>query len=876
MSLNRRTCRPFLVPLQPGKFKYAWISDDILVSALRPFLLTRSRRRHVGLAPGPLEARKRATRRRFMGLAPSEPALPAGDIASQVGIGSWIFGRSRAVPQTYQWQKPSEPIRKQVEEKGIFSMPPSSVSNLTRRLEKTILPSWLTGTDTAREQTPKVYLEDPRLSNSKLLKDATTEYQGELQDAHLQAPSALEHCKSLGDIPGRRPRPRLRRRHKLNSLAIQGLLERDAPLETILEFLEDPVLNARKSNNLRHALIHWVQKQSLKTGEDVVFVNWIQTQVILGFLPFQDISSLLEIINSPNNSGLAALNRELFFAKLIEGVQRCTVCGSMSAKESMLKTIFQFISSGEISPTMVSLGWDIVRTSSRARFGFLNDEIGPFVSNCVLSEMLSQSSTAPVSNVEDNIAVTLKNIRSFPDHLAEAFIQSASKALIMRIKDPNPTISDCKTEETSKRKYSLERFDKWWTSLHDCGMLGKIQERPSWQIVEHALGSLAYDVLASYLRLISQRSKCIFFIRHCFQPKSECENLEQIKFGRYERFRTHIEAQFKDICEEHPDRSPFVNLLIAIRLGDVRRDNIFHELFDMVRTSGLLGTSLILVEALNTARVRLDTRVIIQEIKYYLERKEFRTAYRIFQEFPFVSLEHVPALAEVMIANPNICIRTALHYRDSRQMYVNQVSATHISPQSLTQLRVNLLNGMAIAAARSPHNPSISFREVYRCYCTLKRERLPFTAETTKAMTYAGIVRYLMSGRWVSTAKYNFIWSLVKEVEGQLVADRLDDLVYYWRGRVLNQQMYRKRKERDLGLPYGSPLVRLEIYTAKDPPTAVHTPSMHSRPESQWYNGDWTSHICTPGWSVHTPTLRWRHGHRWSREDWISGLCTPK
>lgn len=119
MSLNRRACRLSPARLQPGKLKYDGISDDTLISRLRPSLLTWSSRRHVGLAPGPLEARKRATRRRLMGLAPSAAALPAGDIASQAGIESWIFGRSRATPQTYQWQEPSDPVPKQFTEKGI-------------------------------------------------------------------------------------------------------------------------------------------------------------------------------------------------------------------------------------------------------------------------------------------------------------------------------------------------------------------------------------------------------------------------------------------------------------------------------------------------------------------------------------------------------------------------------------------------------------------------------------------------------------------------------------------------------------------------------------------------------------------------------------
>ncbi|KAL8784477.1 MAG: hypothetical protein Q9195_009024 [Heterodermia aff. obscurata] len=784
MSLNRRACRLFPTRLQPGGLKYAGISNDTLIPALRSFLLTRSCRRHVGLAPGPLEARKRATRRRLMGLAPSGGALPAGEIASQIGFESWMFGRSRANPQTYQWQEPSDPSRQQLKEK-----------------EKVALPSWLTGADSTQKQTPKMHSENARPSNSKVLEGAATEYRGELQDPQNPALSDLEHCKSLEDIRTfleREVRRRPRRRPKLSALAFQCLLEKDTPTETLLEFLEDPDLNALKANNIRQLLTHWTQRESLKTGKDEMLVDWIQAQVILGFLPFQDISSLLKSINSPNNSGLTTVNRELFYTKLIEGVRRCTVCGSMSVKENMLYTIFLFISSGQMSPAMVSLGWGIARTSSRANHGLMNDKIGSFVSNC----MLSQSSTAVITNVEDSIAIALENIRSFPDHVAEAFIQSASKALIMKIDESNPTISGRKTERNSERKRSLEQLDKWWMSLHDCGLLCKIQELPSWQIVEHALGSQANDVVASYLRLMDDRSRCLFFIRHCFQ--SELERKGWAESGRYDNIRAHIEAQFKDICEEHPGRSPFVNLLISIRLMSARRDPIIRNLFDIISTLDISGTSLVLVEARSTARVRVDTRFVIQEIEYYLERNEIGIAYRVFQSFPFVPLEYVPALAEAMIANPNLCTNTAFHYRDRRQKWIDKVPPTHIRPRSITQLRTQLLNGMAYASARSPHAPSISFQQVYKCYRVLKGDGLPITAKLTKALTYAGIARYLMCGQWVPTVRYNMIWALVREVEGQQAADRLDDLVYSWRGRILDQKMYRKLKERALGLPRGS------------------------------------------------------------------------
>ena len=67
MSLTRQFHRQTLT-LKASK-DYIWISEDVLNSAMQRFAHGRVPKRHVGLAPGPLEARKRAARRRMMNLA---------------------------------------------------------------------------------------------------------------------------------------------------------------------------------------------------------------------------------------------------------------------------------------------------------------------------------------------------------------------------------------------------------------------------------------------------------------------------------------------------------------------------------------------------------------------------------------------------------------------------------------------------------------------------------------------------------------------------------------------------------------------------------------------------------------------------------------
>ena len=102
MSLRRHVCRVSF-PAKPCN-DYVWISEDVLNGAVERFTHSRCSRRHVGHVPGPLEARKRATKRRMMNLAP-------------VGWGTWgtgidpslLSGFRQPWQPSWQWQSLTAP-----------------------------------------------------------------------------------------------------------------------------------------------------------------------------------------------------------------------------------------------------------------------------------------------------------------------------------------------------------------------------------------------------------------------------------------------------------------------------------------------------------------------------------------------------------------------------------------------------------------------------------------------------------------------------------------------------------------------------------------------------------------------------------------------
>ena len=102
MSFKRQICCLALRRHRKSHLDPLWITDDILNNALSRVTLSECSRRHGSSVPGPLEARRRAARRRVMNLA-SSAAAGAIEQSFLPGVhsGPEFMG--------WQWQAPSIP-----------------------------------------------------------------------------------------------------------------------------------------------------------------------------------------------------------------------------------------------------------------------------------------------------------------------------------------------------------------------------------------------------------------------------------------------------------------------------------------------------------------------------------------------------------------------------------------------------------------------------------------------------------------------------------------------------------------------------------------------------------------------------------------------
>lgn len=122
MSLKRHACRlSTRLNMSDG---HIWISEATLDNVIQRFSHAKIPRRHVGLAPGPLEARKRAAKRRMVNLARVETGS---------GFDPSLIPGFGVTPESgWQWQSPTTYSPR--EEKGIFA----HIDPLTRRSSNNI------------------------------------------------------------------------------------------------------------------------------------------------------------------------------------------------------------------------------------------------------------------------------------------------------------------------------------------------------------------------------------------------------------------------------------------------------------------------------------------------------------------------------------------------------------------------------------------------------------------------------------------------------------------------------------------------------------------------------------------------------------------
>ena len=745
MPLRRHVCR---LSFHLGAPKdYVWISEEVLNNAINHFSRGLTFRRHVGIVPGPLEARKRASKRRMVNLA---QVGGAGEIDPS------LFGGSGYAPgqNGWQWQSPTAPTTKDAE--GIVLR----LCRIARRsanicTEPSSLPRWLTNFDNpiAIEDQPKDEEDDTlhKSQYSKFLKE-------------------MEACRNMRDLHewARTHGSNLR---QYSRLAFRHLTDTGSPIPVLLEALEDTAL--RTLGNLNYFLVRRLA-QPLSQTDINLLGHWLRRQVSVGVWSDNEILTLIE---STSDTVGPAKDEQLkcnIIESLFEGLQSSTVLTIRDADYRIPRSLLTALHQGPMTWRSQHLATRIIKTLQPVQLENMGPTISTFIINCIRAKASLHYHDKQGLKELEAVAGAMEILRYLPRNVANFGIVSTSTALIRASRTPDPTIS---------RTAMLRLLADWWSSLAQFGTFNSAGYDAPRRKIERVLAGEQLEITAPYLRHLGEIDIVDFVLQQWLDQKSYLAALKQIR---------HLTNQV-DQSEEF--ESPFVIMLRVIRHLAVVSDDNLKRLFRLLQTLKMSNTIVDIILRSKEIGIDIGENAVLHTIRTHMKVCP-EMAQRIFCAYPGSVLESCPDFAEKLIANPQIHPGIPYYYYVSRRQ--DPKAATCREPVLAVRRRAALLKRMAIAYSGALHlSPRIAFDKVYACYkCHMGESLGPISREMVLAFTHAGIIRPLQRGTWVSTVKLRWILALTRKVESVEIADEVDSLVYQWRGAIVRKIQERQIQDR--------------------------------------------------------------------------------
>ena len=745
MPLRRHVCRLSFYLKAPKD--HVWISEEVLNNAINHPQPGITFRRHVGVVPGPLEARKRAAKRRMVNLA---QVGGAGEIDPS------LFGGPEYAPgrNGWQWQNPTTPATKDVE--GVV-LRPCSIAHRSANIctEPSSLPRWLTDFENlaAIEDPPKDE-EDDTLRRSQ--------YSNFLKD--------MEACRNLRDLH-EWARTRASNLRQYSRLAFRHLTDTGSPIPILLEALEDTAL--RTLGNLNYFLARRLA-QPLSQTDTNLLGHWLRRHVSVGVWPDNEVLTLIE---SASDTVGPAKDEQLkckIIESLFEGLQSSTVLKIQDADYKIPRSLLTALHQGSITWRSQHLATRIIKALQPVQLEKLAPTISTFIINCIRAKASLHYHDKQGLKELQAVPGAIEILRCLPRNVANLGIMSTSTALIRASGTPDPTIS---------RTAMLKLLADWWSSLARFGTFSSTGYDTPRRKIERILAGERLEIIAPYLRHLREIDIVDFVLQQWLEQRSYFAALKQIR---------HLSNQVDQIKEFE---SPFVIMLRVMKHRAVVSDDNLKRLFRLLQALKMSNTIVDIILRSNDIGIHISENAVLHTIRTHMNVCP-EMAQRIFCAYPGSALESCPDFAEILIANPQIHPGIPYYYYISRRP--EPKAATCREPVLAIRRRAALLKRMASAYSGALHlSPRMAFDKVYACYkCHMGESLGPISREMVLAFTHAGIIRPLQRGTWVSTVKLRWILALTRKVESAEIADEVDSLVYRWRGAIVRKIQERQIQDR--------------------------------------------------------------------------------
>lgn len=587
-----------------------------------------------------------------------------------------------------------------------------------------------------------------------------------------------------------------------SQLAFSRMLETRCTLDKIIQFFGETSLNSSNAQNIA-ILVQWHMRRQLRETDTQLLYSWIKNQISLGLLRGVEILPLLENLSSSNGS--IDQNQALGFSRSIfEGLCSSTIFNFRDVEPEVLNALLASISQGPGSLERTSLGIAIMERSDPSQLTAVKSMTSGITSFLKFS-IIPRNSDGHLEALNVNSASKiLRLLQSSPTTRDINIIASASRALLA-----------CREVTCSGDSLLLENLKNWWRLLERYGLVNRPCQSHQWLKVERVLAySKVDEILAPYIRTINDEEKGLFILRHWFLP--EIDNEYIYTPGKRHDLENTFRAKLRLL------RGPYIIILLnSLGKHFLRHSKWTRPLFSLLRKLGRSSTILTIVRISQKLKQPIPGSIIAEEI-FHQATSHPHIAFMLFKVTSNLPLEVCPIIADIMIRNrvsifgsstihkqrhgrsPYLSHRATHFFREPKNIFTpfDRKSPPPCDYSDIRQSRADLLSRIALAFAESPHfRPRVAFREVYRCYRIHKWYMLgPLSSEMTRALVTAGIINGLKQRQWVSSIQVSWILEKVREVEGEEVAQGVEEIVYQWREKIVLEKAAGHRLLRNLGL----------------------------------------------------------------------------
>ncbi|KAI4118153.1 MAG: hypothetical protein LQ345_001739 [Seirophora villosa] len=453
MPLKGRVCRIAATPLSEN----VWITDDILKNAWNRWVQSCVGQRYASAIPGPLEARKRSTKRRMTELRPTasglgfHPGFLAGLNQEQDSQLGW------------KWQPPTVPT----------SYDPAMV-----RKDTVDLPPWLIAPDAAEEE--EIPAEVPSKSSQATVANRGTTVVAEsaTPEPHqrprpknpVEQAAGTNDLDEMRKIIGKIRVDKYALRRKCSIVAFENLVRSGCTMDRIVEFLGDRTLNQRGARNLTFFVAYCLE--TTKYDEMRTLCKWMAQQLYVG--RYSD-SALLLVLQSLSNAHKQDELKNVLEDFCVSTVQALRSSPVVHTEYLKLKTWSSFLAillHDVYSEQLLSVGRTFVETSSPVQLDHLTEKIGPLVEHWMDSwEPSEMVQLAPASQVP-TITTMLQMLPL--DKLCETVIAVSWRLL--------NTLPSGKDVSTLWLKQSI-----WWSAVRSPEIFRYVGKSDSWSAIAATL-----------------------------------------------------------------------------------------------------------------------------------------------------------------------------------------------------------------------------------------------------------------------------------------------------------------------------------------------------------------------------------------------------